>query len=336
MLMRNGSSSAREYTPSRDEGTSGRYDSTSVEQLGIRRQTPVGAGSPGEPLQHQFTRVTAHPASALRVAQQLGEPFAQFFHVARLNQETGDAMLNHLGEGAQAAADHWRTTRHRLQQHQPQELRNRQIPPITGPLDGRKRQDRCLAIERWEIRIRHWPKECNIAAGGKAMQQSRIITFRWVRIVTGRSGDPQGRPWRKGFDQTIDSLGGGKAADEEHPVPPLGRIGRKPDRIGTTVDHPCTVGGKAEFTRGIGRYGQEAIEQLWKQTGPGATLKAMIGDDDALTAKSRGYHRDAAGHAPKVMRVNNVGTRERGRKRKRHGMGRMTVEKSDGPECPAP
>lgn len=117
-----------------------------------------------------------------------------------------------------------------------------------------------MAIERWEVRIRHWSKECNIAAGGEAMQQRRIITLGWIRIVTGRSGDPQGRTWRKGGDQAIDPFGWRNAADEEHSLPALGRIGGKPDRIGTTVDHPRTVGRKAEFTRGIGRHGQEAIE----------------------------------------------------------------------------
>jgi hypothetical protein len=61
----------------------------------------------------------------------------------------------------------------------------------------------------------------------------------------------------------------------------------------------------------------------------------MIGDDDALTAKSRGYRRDAAGDAPQVMRVNDVGTRERGWKRERDRMGRMTVDEGDGSECPA-
>ncbi len=61
----------------------------------------------------------------------------------------------------------------------------------------------------------------------------------------------------------------------------------------------------------------------------------MIGDDDALTAKSRGYRRDPAGRTPQVMGMNDVGTRKRGWKRERDRMGRMTVEEGDGPECPA-
>lgn len=112
------------------------------------------------------------------------------------------------------------------------------------------------------------------------------------------SGYPQGCTWRKGSDQAIDPFGWGKPADEEYPSPVLSRIGSKPVGIGATVDHPCTAGRKSEFTRGIGRNGQEAIEQLWELAGPGATLETMISDDDVLTPNSGGYCRNTAGRAP--------------------------------------
>src|SRR5437764_10080636 len=74
-----------------------------LSDLLVGREAALGAGLPGEALQHQLAGALSHTLRQRWVAQQLGQVLVQLGDVARLNQEAGDAMLDHFDQAAQAA-----------------------------------------------------------------------------------------------------------------------------------------------------------------------------------------------------------------------------------------
>src|SRR4029453_9972356 len=84
------------------------------DQLRVGREAALGACLPGKPLEEAFASASPESLRQAAVAEDLSESLTQLFDVPGLDEKAGDAVLDHLGQPADAARDDGCRACHRL------------------------------------------------------------------------------------------------------------------------------------------------------------------------------------------------------------------------------
>ncbi len=106
-----------------------------ADELRVGGEAALCAGLPGEPPEEALSRVSSQSRRQASVAEDLGEPLSELGDVARLDEESGDAIFDYLGEPAEPARDDGRSARHRLDRGKAEKLGEQDVAPVAGALD---------------------------------------------------------------------------------------------------------------------------------------------------------------------------------------------------------
>ena len=316
--------------------TQGRPPAGRPQKLLVDRQTAIGAGSPGEAIEREIATAGTHPSRESRILQQLSEPLPKLGHVARLDQEAGDAILDDLRQAAEMARDDRRAAGHRFQHDQPEELRHLDAAAVTGQFNRGKRQYRRLTIQAGKRIVRRWPEEFDVVVAGKPTQQIWVVALGQRRVMTCGTGDTKpGTGWER-LNQPIDTLVRRQPPDEQDAVSAGSRIGRVVERIGAAVNDASATRRGTQFASRVRRHQQEAIEETRQQAGPIAAWEAVIGDDRTLPPYPRRQRRESARGTSQMMGVDEVGPCQSRHQARRDRVRRMAMQESTRPEYAQP
>jgi glycosyltransferase involved in cell wall biosynthesis len=268
------------------------------------------------------------------VAEHLRKAPSELDDVPRLDEEAGDAMLDHLRHPAEPARYDGCSACHRFDCRKAEQLGDSDITLVACPLDGRQGEDLRAAVERREIRVWDDAEELHAALRSEPSKEVRIIALGRVGVVPGGADHAQSGILRERFDQSVDTLVRRQSADEEDASARRLRIWPEASGIGPSVDDPRSRCRRGELTRRIGRYREEAVEEPQEKTCPVTPAEPVVGDGRANAADARVHGGEAARSAPKMVRVDEVRLGERMTEPKRERMGGVTANPSDGAKNP--
>lgn len=103
--------------------------------------------------------------------------------------------------------------------------------------------------------------------------------------------------------------------------------------VDAAVDHARAGRRCAELASGILGHQEETLEEREENASPGPARQAVVGRHCGPPPRASDERREAAGRAPRVMGVHDVGTRHRRGQRRRDRVSRVT-EMPDGPQDP--
>ena len=189
----------------------GRHD------LLVRGDAPPGAGLPCEALEHPFPRVAPQPRGERAVTQHPRQRIAEGVDVAGLDEQTGGAVLDDLGQPADPTAYDRRGAGHGLQHRQTQKLDDGDVPAVARVVDRRKGQHRGLPVERREPVLRHRAEEAHRALARQPAQEAGVVALRWRVVMTRGPGDRELSALGDRADEAIDALVRRQAADKQDP-----------------------------------------------------------------------------------------------------------------------
>ncbi len=293
------------------------------EEIGVRGEAALGAGVPGERCERALAPVAAEPRGEPRVAEELREAVTELVDVPGLDEEPRHAVLDDLGQAADAAADDRRAARHRLEGDEPEELRDGDAAPEAGLVDGGKRENRRLAEEAGKVVVRDGTEEADVPPPGQALEQRGVVALGWVAVVAAGADDRERRPPGQRPDQPVDALVRRQAPDEEDASAAGVFAGAVAVAVDAAVDDARAGGWCAELARRTLGDRQEPVEETREESCPVAALQAVVGHDGAAPAGPRRQRGDAARRASHMVRVDDVCARQCRRELGRDGVGRM-------------
>jgi hypothetical protein len=275
---------------------------------------PLGARPPGEALEHVLPRAAAETRPKRIVRQQLRDALAKLSRVARLDEEPGLTVLDDLRNAADAARDHGRSTRHRLERRQPEELGDGDEPAEARPMDGRQHDRGGVGVEHSQRLIGHRAEKHDVPSASETPQQLRIVALRRPRIVAVRARNDEARAGGQAADQHVDALVRRQSAHEQHVASRRPWLRMEPTRVHTPVDDTRLRWGRPEHRGGVLGHEEKRIEQPGKKARPRSARETVVGDDDRLPPHGSGDRRDARRRAAHVVDMDDVCRRERGGK----------------------
>jgi glycosyltransferase involved in cell wall biosynthesis len=254
--------------------------------------------------------------------------------VPRLDEEAGDAMLDHLGEPAEPARDDRCSAGHGLDCREAEKLRDPDLAPKARSVDGRQSEDLCTAVKRREIGVGDDAEKLHVALRSESSKELRILALGRIGVVSGRSDHAQPGILREGFDQSVDALVRRQPSNEEDASARRLRIRPEASGIGASVDDPRSRCRRGELAGRICRYREEAVEEPREKTCPVTPAEPVVGDDRANATDAGVHGREAARRAPQMVRVDEVRLGKRSTEPKRERMGGMTANQSEGTKDP--
>jgi glycosyltransferase involved in cell wall biosynthesis len=307
-----------------------------AEEPRVGGKAPLCAGVPRELLEEALSRVLSHSLRQTAVAEHLRKALSELGDVPRLNEEAGDAMLDHLRQPAEPARDDGGSAGHRLDCCEAKKLRDPDLTPKARSVDGRQSEDLRAAVERGEIGVGDDAEERHLALRSKPSNEFRILALGRIRVVSARSDHAQRGILREGFDQSVDALVRRQPANEEDASARRLRIWREASGIGPSVDHPRSRRRRTELARRIRRYREKAVEEPREQTSPVPSAEPVVGNGGANAADAGVHGREAARGALQMVRMDDVRCREGMTEPTRNGMGGVPPEESDRAKDPDP
>ena len=301
-------------------------------ELVVGGEAAVGARPPREPFEDPLTCAPTERRRELAVAEDLLDAGAQLADVARLREEPGDAVLDHLREPSDPAADDGRTARHRLDHAEAEELRHLDVAPVARAVHGRQDEELRLPVERRKVAVRHRPEELDVAARSEAAEEHRVLALRRARVVALRSDDPELRSFGERRDEAIQPLVRRQAPDEEDAAATDVAVRGVPVGVGSAVDDAGSPRRRSKLPRRIGGHREEAVEEPRQQPAPVAARKPVVGDGRSAAAEPRADRGHAARRAPQVVRVDDVRPRDGARESGRQGVGRVAADPRASPQ----
>jgi glycosyltransferase involved in cell wall biosynthesis len=263
------------------------------------------------------------------VAKDLRESLTELFDVPRLDEKTGDAVLDHLGKPADAARDDGCRACHRLDGGEAEKLGDRDRAAVVRHVDRGEREDLRAAVEGRQVGVRDGAQELDTTLGGERAKQVWVVTFRRVWIVAGGADDAELRMLGKCFDQAVDTFVRRQPSDEEDAATPSIGIGVKARGIRPSVHDPRSRGRHTKLARRIGRYREEAVEEPRKHPGPISAAQAVVRDRHRDPADARMQSCQPARRASQLVGVDNVGLAKGMTESERDGVGWMAAEERD-------
>jgi hypothetical protein len=155
------------------------------DQLRVGREAALRACLPREPLEEAFASASPESLRQAAVSEDLGESLTELFDVPRLDEKTGDAVLDHLGKPADAARDDGCRARHRLDRGETEKLGDRDRTPVARHVDRGEREDLRAPVEGGEVGVRDGAEELSSTLRGERPKQVWIITFGRVWVMSG-------------------------------------------------------------------------------------------------------------------------------------------------------
>jgi hypothetical protein len=298
-----------------------RLSRSGVDELRISSETAVGAGLPGKRLEEAFSRISSQSLRQTTVAENLGETPPELCDVPGLDEETGDAVLDHLGKPADPARDDGCPARHRLDGREPKKLSDPDRAAIARQLDGRQSEDFRTAVEGGQVRVVDDTEELDAALHGKPPKQIRIVTLWRVGIVPARADHAQLGTLVERLDQSVDALVRRQPSNEEDAATARVWGGREANRIGSPVDDSRPCRRRSELARRVGRHGEKAVEKPRKKPGPIPAREAVVCDGGPDVPDSRVQAREPARRASQVVHVDDVSLGERTAEPERERLG---------------
>jgi hypothetical protein len=131
-----------------------RLSRSAPDELRISGETALSARFPGEPREEAFASAPSHSLRSSAVAEDLGDSLAELWDVSRLDQKSGDAVLDHLGKPAEAACDDRCPARHRLDARKAEKLRDADLTPVARHVHGGEGEHLRAAVDGGEVGVR--------------------------------------------------------------------------------------------------------------------------------------------------------------------------------------
>jgi hypothetical protein len=205
------------------------------DELRVGSEAALGACLPGEPLEEALAGASPESRRQAAVAEDLGESLTELFDVPRLDEETGDAVLDHLGKPADPARDDGCRGRHRLDGGEAEKLGDRDRTAVARHVNGGECKDLRAAVDGRKVGVRDGAEELDTTLGGERPKQVWIITFGRVWVVPGGADDAQLRMLGERFNQAVDAFVRRQPSDEENAATPSIGIGPKARGIRPSV-----------------------------------------------------------------------------------------------------
>jgi glycosyltransferase involved in cell wall biosynthesis len=241
-------------------------------------------------------------------------------------------VLDHLRKTAEPARDDGRSARHGLDRGKPEKLGDRDRTPIARDVHGRHRKDPRAPVQRGKVGVGDRAEDLDTALCREPAKQVGIAAFGRGGVVAGGADDAKLSAFGHGLDQAVDALVRRQPSDEEDTPADDLRVGREAHGVGTPVDHPGQRRRRAEFARRIRRYREEAVEEPREKPQPGPSSEAVVGDRRRDPAYPRVDGGESARGAPEMVRVDDVGVRERMTEPDRDRMRGMPAEEQKRPK----
>jgi glycosyltransferase involved in cell wall biosynthesis len=250
----------------------------------------------------------------------------ELFDAPRLDEEAGDAVLDHLGKPADAARDDGCRARHRLDCGEAEKLGDRDRPAVERHVHGREREDLRAAVEGGKVGVRDRAEELDTTLRGEGSKQVRVVAFGRVWVVAGGADDAQFRTLRKRFNQAVDAFVRRQPSDEENAATQSVGIGPEARGIGASVHDPRSRRRRGKVARRIGRYGEEAVEEPRKQAGPVPAAEAVVRDRRRGPADAPMQSRQPARRASQLVSMDDVRPAKGTTESERDRMGWMAAD----------
>jgi glycosyltransferase involved in cell wall biosynthesis len=276
----------------------------------------------------------SQPGRQAAVAKELREALSKLCDIPRFDEEASDTMLDDLGEPAEPARDHGCSAGHRLDCRKAKELRDPDLTAIARSVNRRQSENLRAAVKAGEIGVRDDAQEIDGAPCSKPSKERRILAFRWIGVVPGRSNHAQPRLLRERFDQSVDALVRRQPSNEEDAFARPLWLRRETSGIGASVDDPRSRSRCGEVTRRIGRHREEPVEESREKACPVAPSEPVVRDGRTNATDARVQRREATRRAPQMVRVDDVRPGERTTEAQRDRMGGVTAHERNRVQDP--